>query len=141
DASRAANWATGQIRSTTIEAGRALGWRDDGSQVTVAYAAPGDVDLNRQTSSSDIQAILASNTFNNGAASTWQTGDFNYDGLTTSTDIQLVLASNTFNQGPYAAVSSGTSGDGVLSAVYDPATGNITLQPDGLNINGFIMTS
>lgn len=141
-ASHADNWATGQIRSTTMTAGRALGWIDNGTQVVIAYAAPGDVDLDRQTSLADIQAIQAANTFNKDVASTWRTGDFNYDGRTTSADIQLILAGNTYNQGTYAATAATpASAISALSVVYDPANGNITLRSDGSTINGFILTS
>jgi hypothetical protein len=88
---------------------RTIGYVLNGAVATIAYAAPGDTDLNGQVNSADIQAILASTTFNNGKPATWAQGDFNYDGFTTSEDIQAALASNVFNQGTYSIQSNAKS--------------------------------
>lgn len=89
---QATKFSTGAIRSTTLAAGRTLGWRDTGSRVEVAYTLPGDTDLSFNVNFDDLLA-LAQNYDANGTGKVWSQGDINYDGVVNFDDL-LGLAQN-----------------------------------------------
>jgi hypothetical protein len=60
----------------------------------------GDANLDKEFNSSDLIAVLASGTYESGAAAVWTTGDFNGDGLANSTDLVSALADGGYEQGP-----------------------------------------
>jgi hypothetical protein len=59
----------------------------------------GDANLDKEFNSSDLIAVLASGTYETGAAAVWTTGDFNGDGLANSTDLVSALAGGGYEQG------------------------------------------
>ncbi|MGC4031785.1 MAG: autotransporter-associated beta strand repeat-containing protein [Tepidisphaeraceae bacterium] len=119
-----ANFASGQIRSTTLAAGRTLGYGDDGSVVTVRVTLAGDADLDGDVDFNDFLALQA----NFGTTGTrFDQGNFNYDGVTDFNDF-LALQAN-FGQsisGDTPAVTAAELAQVMAftstSAVPEPAT-------------------
>jgi len=95
------------ISSADAGSGRAVGYvvNGDGS-TTVAYAAPGDTDLNGQVDVFDLVAMTTGGSYGSGAAAVWATGDFNYDGLSNVFDLVDVETGGAFNQGDYLPVAA-----------------------------------
>ncbi|MFM9057836.1 MAG: family 10 glycosylhydrolase, partial [Planctomycetaceae bacterium] len=61
---------------------RGVGWLDHGDgSMTIAYAAPGDTNLDWIVDVLDAANFVASGIYNQGQAAGWAEGDFNYDGL------------------------------------------------------------
>ncbi len=58
--------------------------------VALLQAAAGDVDGNRAVNNSDLQQILAANSFNNGTGFDWTQGDFDGDTDVDNADLQLI---------------------------------------------------
>jgi autotransporter-associated beta strand protein len=70
-----------------------LGWRDDGSKVTVQVALYGDCNLDGKVDFEDLGMVIA----NYGGPPVWplmnwSTGDFNYDGTVDFSDLGIVIA-------------------------------------------------
>lgn len=86
----ASNFSTGTLRSSTATTSKGLGWKDDGTKVTVAYTYYGDANLDHVVTSGDFTA-LATNFGMTGK--NWSDGDFNYDGVVNALDFNS-LASN-----------------------------------------------
>jgi len=99
------------IGSAAAGGGRAVGYLvgDDGS-MTVAFAAPGDVDLNGTVDVFDLVGINTAGSYGGGQPAVWDEGDFNYDGAVNVFDLVDVEAGGAFNQGNYlpAAVTVAT---------------------------------
>jgi autotransporter-associated beta strand protein len=93
---------------------RTLGWRanEDGS-FTVAYAAPGDTNLDNVVDVLDVANYLSSGNYGTDRFSTWMDGDANYDGLLDVTDVASILATGLFNSGAYQS-------EAVVSAAFTP---------------------
>jgi len=81
---------------------RTVGYRvgSDGAAV-VAFAAPGDIDLNGKVDVFDIVAINAAGVYGSGGAATWVEGDMDYDGLANVFDLVAINAADVYNQAPY----------------------------------------
>jgi autotransporter-associated beta strand protein len=95
---------------------RTVGWRAYGDgAVTLAYAAPGDTNLDWQVDILDAANFLASGKFDAGLAATWSEGDFTYDGLVDILDAADFLSAGLFDNGPYNTPS------GAISAVPEPS--------------------
>lgn len=99
------NFALGQIRSSTLSAGKTIGYADDSSsKVTIRVTLPGDSNLDGKVDFNDF--LVLQNSF--GQADTrFDQGNFNYDNQTDFNDF-LVLQNN-FGQslpGLVAAVSA-----------------------------------
>jgi autotransporter-associated beta strand protein len=111
------------ITSTFAGGDRAIGYRVADGALEVAYAAPGDSNLDGVFDILDIGDILSAGKFNTGEPANWQQGDVNYDNVFDIVDIADILGTNLFNQGTYltqpaasnAAVETGTV------ATFDPA--------------------
>lgn len=73
----------------------------DGGVLTIAWAAPGDTNLDGVIDLIDIGDLLAASSFDTGAASGWAAGDFNYDGVMDVIDVLALLSSDLFDRGPY----------------------------------------
>jgi autotransporter-associated beta strand protein len=101
-------FSQGAIRSSTLAAGRVLGWRDNAgaSQVEVAYTLPGDSNLDYGVNFTDLVA-LAQNYGTTGGA-TWSRGDFSYDGDVNFTDL-VTLAQNYGGSVPAAGAIPGAA--------------------------------
>lgn len=90
----AAQFQTGQIRSSTATTTRGIGYRREMASESLLLAAVlyGDANLDGTVNISDFSALAAS--FN--VSGEWTSGDFNYDGVINIADFAL-LAGN-FNQ-------------------------------------------
>ena len=121
------NFATGQIKSTTLAAGQTLGYGDNGTDtVTVRVTLAGDADLDGDVDFNDFLKLQGSF----GSAGTrFDQGNFNYDGQTDFNDF-LALQGNfgqtvgfdsaapQFTAAQYAQVMAITS----AAAVPEPTT-------------------
>ena len=90
--SRAANFASGQLRSTTATDKRGIGYADNGTgQVTLMATLYGDADLDGGVSINDFNALAGN--FGQANGRVWTQGDFDYDGGVSINDFNL-LAGN-----------------------------------------------
>ena len=94
--SSAATTALGQSIKRTV------GWLDNGNgSLSVAFAAPGDTNLDWSIDILDAANFLASGKFDTGVAANWQEGDFSYDGIVDILDAADFIATGLFNAGNY----------------------------------------
>jgi hypothetical protein len=97
---------------------RAVGWLDNGNgSLTVAYAAPGDTNLDWSVDILDLANFLALGKFDSGQAATWLEGDFNYDGIVDILDAASFASTGLFNAGNYNTSPVTT---GAIAAVPEP---------------------
>ena len=102
---------------------RAVGWKENGDgSLTVAYAAPGDTNLDWQVDVLDVANILAGGKFNTGAPGTWSVGDFNYDGLVNVLDAADFLTTGLYDQGSYNPPPDSLVAAGSVAAVPEPSS-------------------
>jgi autotransporter-associated beta strand protein len=100
-------------------AARAVGWLDNGDgSLSVAYAAPGDSNLDWSVDVLDAANVLAGGKFNTGDPATWLEGDFTYDGVVDVLDAADFITTGLYNQGSYNA-SPGAAGG--VAAVPEPS--------------------
>jgi autotransporter-associated beta strand protein len=85
---------------------RSLGWiqRGDGSYL-VAYAAPGDTNLDGWLDILDASNFFTGGLFNTGLTGQWSEGDFNYDAVVDTLDIVDFLSTGLFDTGSYLSAS------------------------------------
>ncbi|MDB5325059.1 MAG: C-terminal target protein [Phycisphaerales bacterium] len=121
---QATPFATGQLRSTTLAAGRTLGYSDSGSAVTILITLPGDANLDGTVDFNDFLALQ--NNFGQ-SATRFDQGNFNYDGVTDFND--FLALQNNFGQsvtGATVAFSNlqvaAIQAFGLSAAVPEPAT-------------------
>jgi len=97
---------------------RTVGWLDNGNgSLTVAYAAPGDTNLDWSVDILDVSNFLALGKFDSGQAATWLQGDFNYDGIVDILDAASFASTGLFNAGNYNTAPGTT---GAIAAVPEP---------------------
>jgi autotransporter-associated beta strand protein len=114
---------TNGITSTFAGGDRSIGYRVAGGALEVAYAAPGDGNLDGVFDILDIGDILSAGKFNTAEPANWAQGDVNYDNVFDIVDLADILGTGLFNEGSYltqgsasiAAVETGTV------ATFDPA--------------------
>jgi hypothetical protein len=98
---------------------RAVGWLENGDgSLTVAYAAPGDTNLDWSVDILDTANFLALGKFDTGSAATWLEGDFNYDGIVDILDAAAFSSTGLFDAGTYNAAPGSA---GAVAAVPEPA--------------------
>lgn len=99
---------------------RAVGYRvaADGSAV-VAFAAPGDLDLDGVVGVFDLVAFDAAGRYGTGAAAGWAAGDVNYDGLANLFDLVAIDGAGVFGTGSYLPTGSVEAGPTAV-AVPEP---------------------
>ncbi|MFZ4638767.1 MAG: autotransporter-associated beta strand repeat-containing protein, partial [Pirellulales bacterium] len=98
---------------------RSVGWLDNGDgSLTVAYAAPGDTNLDWSVDILDAANFLALGKFDTGAPATWLEGDFSYDGIVDILDAADFVATGLFNAGNYNTAPGST---GAVAAVPEPS--------------------
>ena len=99
---------------------RSLGWmqRGDGSYL-VAYAAPGDTNLDGGLDILDASNFFTSGLFNTGRAGRWSEGDFNYDGGVDMLDVVEFTSTELFDTGSYLVPATALGG---AIAVPEPAS-------------------
>jgi autotransporter-associated beta strand protein len=98
---------------------RSVGWLDNGDgSLTVAYAAPGDTNIDWSVDILDTANFLALGKFDTGSAATWLEGDFNYDGIVDMLDVSAFISTGLFDTGTYNAAPGSA---GAVAAVPEPA--------------------
>ena len=96
---------------------RTIGWADGGDgSLTVAFAAPGDTNLDGMIDLLDAANMLAANAFDSGTPGIWSAGDFNYDSLVDILDTADFLSTDLFDAGAYEAPQAGA-----VAAVPEPS--------------------
>jgi sulfatase modifying factor 1 len=88
---------------------RTVGWcTSDNGAILIAYAAPGDTNLDWSIDESDMANLLAGGKFDSGlpGAPTWSEGDFNYDDRFDILDIVSAFSTNLYQQGSYVSLPS-----------------------------------
>jgi len=117
------SWTGSGITSATVagevaaSVPRAVGWlaNPDGS-FTVAYAAPGDTNLDWNIDLLDVADYLSAAKFDTGSAATWSQGDYTYDGIVDLIDVASYLSTELYDAGPYDALV------GQVTAVPEPSS-------------------
>jgi len=102
-------WTGAGITSSLAAAtpGRGLGWMpNDDASLTVAFAAPGDTNLDGFVDQLDLAQVLSSGLFDTGVTAGWWQGDFTYDGLIDILDISELVVTGLYNEPPYLPVVS-----------------------------------
>jgi autotransporter-associated beta strand protein/T5SS/PEP-CTERM-associated repeat protein len=119
----AADIATSQPRS--------VGWLDNGDGTfTVAYAAPGDTNIDWAIDILDASNFLALGKFDTGLPATWVEGDFSYDGIVDILDAADFFATGLYDAGTYNS-ASGAAG---VAAVPEPGMSMIGAVVLGLGV-------
>ena len=96
---------------------RSVGWLDNGDgSLTVAYAAPGDTNIDWSIDILDVSNFLALGKFDTGEPATWVEGDFSYDGIVDILDAADFFATGLYDTGNYNS-PPGMSG---VAAVPEP---------------------
>jgi autotransporter-associated beta strand protein len=99
---------------------RAVGWLDNGDgSLTVAYAAPGDTNLDWSVDILDAANFLAGGKFDTGAPATWLEGDFSYDGIVDIIDAADFVTTGLYNTGNY---NTAPEFAGAVAAVPEPSS-------------------
>jgi autotransporter-associated beta strand protein len=145
------NWTgssgiTSSAAAAAIASGksRSVGWLSnaDGS-VTVAFAAPGDTDLDFTIDMLDSANFITSGMFDTGWIASWADGDFTNDGVVDLLDLSEFISSGLLDAGPYLAEvsvavaykqanswSSGFNGDVTITNQGTAAISGWTLEFD-----------
>jgi len=101
---------------------RSVGWLDNGDgSLTVAYAAPGDTNLDWSIDILDAANFLALGKFDTGAAATWFEGDFGYDGIVDILDAADFVSTGLFDAGLYNTPPTSLTA-GAVAVVPEPST-------------------
>jgi autotransporter-associated beta strand protein len=86
---------------------RTLGWlANGGSSFTVAYAAPGDTNLDGVVDIGDVANFVGGGQLDAGTPATWDTGDFNHDGIVDQLDLADLLGASLYDGGSYLPSSA-----------------------------------
>jgi autotransporter-associated beta strand protein len=98
---------------------RSVGWLDNGGgSLSVAYAAPGDTNIDWSIDILDAANFLALGKFDTGEPATWLEGDFNYDGIVDILDAAEFSSTGLFDSGNYNTPPGMAGG---VAAVPEPA--------------------
>jgi autotransporter-associated beta strand protein len=90
---------------------RAVGYViDAGGTATIAFAAPGDTNLDGLVDLDDIVAFVSAGLFDAGVAATWATGDFDYNGLVDLDDVIAFVGTGLYDAGSYLPAGLGGLG-------------------------------
>jgi autotransporter-associated beta strand protein len=95
--------ATGIVsRSAATQESRSVGWAILGdASMQIAFAAPGDANIDGTIDILDAANFIAGGTFDTGAWASWDGGDFNYDTMVDILDAADFLGSGLFDAGGY----------------------------------------
>jgi autotransporter-associated beta strand protein len=95
----------------------AIGWltHDDGS-LTIAAAAPGDLNLDGVVDLLDAANLLAGGKYDTGLPADWSLGDATYDGIVDILDASEFMGTGLYDAGPYDV----TAVTGPVAAVPEP---------------------
>ena len=98
-----------------------VGYVSDGAGFVVAFAAPGDANLDGSVDVFDLVQINTGNAYGAPAGGTWSNGDFDYDGRTTVFDLVAIRTAGQFAAGNYLPTASALPAGGVASVPEPPA--------------------
>jgi chondroitin AC lyase len=120
--------ASGIVSAAVAGAGagaRGVGYfvRPDGSAV-VAFAAPGDTNLDGMVDILDLVQISAGGRYGSALPANWAQGDVDYDGRTSLFDLVSIASSNTYGKRNYLSFL-GTAGTGMVSVAVPEPTGGL----------------
>lgn len=130
--------------AAAIGSARAVGYRVVNGALRLAWAAPGDVNLDGVVNFADATILNNGQAFGGGAVpgASWANGDFNYSGAVTMTDIIAMNNSALFGGGSYRSApvtvayaepdrtSSGFTGTFTIRNLGGPAIDGWTLEFD-----------
>jgi autotransporter-associated beta strand protein len=106
---------TSSAAAASQGAARTVGWLTEADgRVTVAFAAPGDTNLDWVVDILDVATMTGGGKFNSGLPATWSEGDFNGDGLVDVLDAADIVGADLFQAGPYHTAA------GTVAAVPEP---------------------
>ena len=91
--------------SSAATLGRTVGYVIDQALVTIAYAVPGDTNLDGVVDVIDVVNLMDNLNAPSGDDVDWSGGDFNYDGIVDQLDLSDFLAAGVFDQGPYLSAA------------------------------------
>jgi hypothetical protein len=98
---------------------RAVGWLDNGDgSFSVAFAAPGDTNIDWQVDILDAGNFLTLGKYDTGLPASWLEGDFNYDGVVDIQDAAEFFGTGLYDTGSYNP-APGQAGS--VAAVPEPA--------------------
>jgi len=104
--------AAAQVAASEL---RAVGWLDNGDGTkTVAYAAPGDTNLDWAVDILDVSNLVAAGKYGTIDPATWSEGDFNYDGVVDIQDVADFSATGLYGGAGY------NTADSSVAAVPEP---------------------
>jgi fibronectin-binding autotransporter adhesin len=111
---------TSSVAAAATASPRAVGWIDQGGgALSVAFAAPGDTNIDGQSDILDAANLLSAGKYGSGEPANWSQGDFTYDGVVDILDVGDFLATGLYNTGPYLPTVAGTA---PLAAVPEPGS-------------------
>lgn len=94
----------GEVGFTTdrdINGIRSIGYSSASGPTNVAWAAPGDTNLDSNIDILDIANILSSQKYNSDEKANWIEGDFNYDGKLDALDVAALLGGGFYGSDNY----------------------------------------
>jgi autotransporter-associated beta strand protein len=127
------SWSGGSGITSAVAAAaggnRAVGYTvaADGTAV-VAFAAPGDTNLDGQVNVFDLLAINTGGSFGKPLPAVWSQGDFDYDGVAAVFDLVAVSAAGAYLAGNY--LPSAAAATATVSSVPEP--GSVGLAATGI---------
>jgi len=108
---------TSSVAAAATSSPRAVGWIDAGVDgLAVAFAAPGDTNLDGLVDVLDAAALSSAARFNDTAV--WSEGDFNYDGVYDDLDNALFIATGLFDADSYLPAPAGSA----VAVVPEPSS-------------------
>ena len=108
---------------------RTIGWltQDDGS-LTIAAAAPGDINLDGIVDLLDVANLLSGGRFDTGLPADWSLGDTTYDGIVDILDAAEFMGTGLYDAGPYDVMVAA----GLVAVVPEPNLGPLLAATIGL---------
>lgn len=92
----------GFVTNKDIGGIKSLGYNfNEDNTTTIAWAAPGDTNLDNVIDILDVASILANGKFDTGLSADWAEGDFNYDGIVDVLDMSSFLSTGYYDKGNY----------------------------------------
>lgn len=112
---------------------RDIGWEE---------ASPGDANRDREFNSLDFVTAFQGGLYETGNVAGWSDGDWNGNAVFESGDFIEALQTGTYEQGPNSAIAAiSEQGDGQITVVYDPKTGEIQIDTDAQLLTSIQLTS
>ncbi len=122
--------ATGLGSSAAAEANaagqqRRIGWLDNGDgSFTVAFAAPGDTNLDGSIDILDVANFFTGGKYDAVVTTAWTEGDYNYDAQADILDIADFFGTSLFDAGSYLTSGRDSAAAASQGELPDPTTGS-----------------